>query len=311
MTLLMNGQISKHLSMKKIFILILSVILIPGCKKKDSFLVKGTINGTNRESIIINRIDINTIQFVDSARINSKGSFRIRIKTTEPDFYQVGFSSTNFMTLLAQPGEKITINFTDENLYKNYTVTGSEGSQQVKTLDLKLLDTRRKIDSLNSVFREASLAPGFDTVQPRLTQEILDLVRAQRKFNIEFIVSHINSFASIKALYQKLNDETYVLYETRDLQYFKIVSDSLKFHYPDSRHTKALLKTVDDGIKQLNAIRLNQMISTLPETKLDPVLKDINGRTVSVSSLKGRYVLLAFWSSESRDCVVENLQLKE
>jgi len=27
--------------------------------------------------------------------------------------------------------------------------------------------------------------------------------------------------------------------------------------------------------------------------------------------LKGKYVLLAFWSSESRDCIAENLQLKE
>jgi thiol-disulfide isomerase/thioredoxin len=61
----------------------------------------------------------------------------------------------------------------------------------------------------------------------------------------------------------------------------------------------------------LYASQLNQLTQTIPETKLDPSLKDINGKRITLSSLKGRYVLLSFWSSESRDCIVENLQLKE
>jgi hypothetical protein len=49
----------------------------------------------------------------------------------------------------------------------------------------------------------------------------------------------------------------------------------------------------------------------LPETRLDPDLTDINGKKVRLSSLKGKYVLLAFWSADSRECIAENLQLKE
>jgi peroxiredoxin len=97
----------------------------------------------------------------------------------------------------------------------------------------------------------------------------------------------------------------------RDLQYIKIVSDSLTRHYPESRHTKALIRSLEDGMKQLNTEKFNQLIETLPEAKLDPDLKDINGRRVALSSLRGKYVLLAFWSSESRDCISENLQLKD
>jgi len=298
-------------SMKKVLILIIPIILISGCKKNDSFTIRGFINNSTHESISLSKIDVNNIEFIDSVKISRKGEFRIRVKATEPDFYQLGFSESDFMTLLAEPGEKISLEFADENIYTNYTVEGSEGSELVRILDLRLLETRRKLDSLNIAYEKASAEPGFETVQPKMAQAAAYIVKAQRRFNIEFVVNNINSLASIKALYQKLNDETYVLYDNRDLQYLKIVSDSLTRHYPDSRHTKALVKSFEEGMRNLNAMRMSQIIDNIPETKLDPVLNDINGRSVALSSLRGKYVLLAFWSSESRDCITENIQLKE
>ncbi|MCU0460899.1 MAG: AhpC/TSA family protein [Bacteroidales bacterium] len=297
--------------MKKILLLLIPLAILSGCRKNDSFTVNGTIKDHTHEYITITKVDINSIEFIDSAKISSNGRFRIRIKATEPDFYQAGFSPTNFMTLLAEPGEKINLTFADENLYLNYAVEGSEGSELVQTLDYKLLDTRRKLDSLDILFKKASTEPEAAAVQEKLSQEALAIAKAQRRFNIEFVVKNITSLATIKALYQKLNDKTYVLYDKYDLQYLKIASDSLTRYYPDSRHTKALVKSLEEGIRELNAIKLNQLVENLPETKLDPVLKDINGRIVALSSLRGKYVLLAFWSSESRDCIAENLQLKE
>jgi hypothetical protein len=121
----------------------------------------------------------------------------------------------------------------------------------------------------------------------------------------------MNSLAAIKALYQRINENMYVLYEPRDLQYLKIVSDSLKRHYPDSKHTKALISDFEKEQNQFFARNLQKMTDTIPEMKLNPELKDINGKRISLSSLRGKYVLLSFWSADSRDCVVENLQLKE
>ena len=49
----------------------------------------------------------------------------------------------------------------------------------------------------------------------------------------------------------------------------------------------------------------------MPKTKLDPDLIDISGKRVALSSLKGKYVLLDFWSAKSQECIDENLQMKE
>lgn len=297
--------------MKKYLALIIPVLIVSGCNKRNSFIIDGKVNETSQHKIYIHKVDIDTPVLIDSAEINKKGIFRFRIKTTEPDFYQVGYSSEDFITLLAEPGEKINLIFSGKDLSGNYSVSGSEGSMLVHTLDQKLLETKSRLDSIDALYEAASKEPGFETRGPGLEKEYLDLLKEQRKFNIGFIIENMTSLAAIKALYQRINENMYVLYETRDLQYLKIVSDSLKRYYPDSKHTKALISDFEKEHTLFFARNIQRMTDTIPETKLNPDLKDINGKRIALSSLQGKYVLLAFWSANSRDCVSENLQLKE
>lgn len=297
--------------MKKSLALLILIIFTISCKKNDLFLVTGHIKNPKHNYIYISRVDINTITLLDSSKINNKGNFRFRIKSREPDFYQVGSTSKDFVTLLASPGEKIALSFLGDNLYNDYSVGGSKGSEQVRVLDYKLIKTKNSLDSLTTLYDKASKEPGFDTKKNLIEQEYLKIIKEQRKFNIVFIIQNTGSLATIKAIYQKINDDMYVLYDSHDLQYMKIASDSLKRYYPESKHTKALINDFGKELNQLYASQLNQLTQSIPETKLDPSLKDLNGKRITLSSLKGKYVLLAFWSSESRDCIVENLQLKE
>jgi thiol-disulfide isomerase/thioredoxin len=144
-----------------------------------------------------------------------------------------------------------------------------------------------------------------------LETEFNDLIKAQRKKNVEFIINNLNSLASIKALYQRINAETYVLYDPHDLQYLKIVTDSLTRHYPNSKQVQALGRDFEKEMNQMYASQIEQIAKNLPQTKLDPDLKTIDGKRIALSSLKGKYVLLTFWSVQSKDCIAENLQLKE
>jgi thiol-disulfide isomerase/thioredoxin len=297
--------------MKKSLLLLILVIFTISCKKNDSFLVTGHIKNVKQNYVYVSRVDINTTILLDSSRVSNKGNFRFRIKSREPDFYQVGSSSKDFVTLLASPGEKIALFFPGDNLFNDYTVSGSKGSEQVRTLDYKLIRTKNSLDSLSSVYEKASKESGFDTKKSLIEQEYLKVIKDQRKFNIVFIIQNTTSLATIKAIYQKINNDMYVLYDAHDLQYMKIASDSLKRYYPESKHTKALINDFGKELNQLYSSQLNQLAESIPETKLDPSLKDLNGKRITLSALKGKYVLLAFWSSESRDCIVENIQLKE
>jgi hypothetical protein len=297
--------------MKRILFLLALALIFSGCNNKGKFAVKGVIKDSKQKYIYLNRLDVDTPVLIDSAKISRKGSFYFSVKATGADFYQLGFSSTNFITLLAEPGEKINLLFNGKNLFENYMVGGSAGSVKLQVLDLTLADTKRKLDSLSTIYTKASQETGFDVKGPLLDAEFNALIKTQRKKNIEFILNNLNSLASIKALYQRINPETYVLYDQHDLQYLKIVTDSLTRRYPNSKQVQALARDFEKEMNQMYISQIEQISKNLPKTVLDPHLKNIAGNRIALSSLKGKYVLLTFWSVQSRDCIEENLQLKE
>ncbi len=296
--------------MKKYLFITLLFAAGIACTRKDQLTINGTTGQKEGENVYLSKVDINIPVIIDSAKIKSNGSFRFRIKATEPDFYQLG-NTSDFVTLLASPGENINITFTGQGYAAAYQVSGSEGSEKIREIDARLINTKARIDSLNRVFAGIPGENESLSDNAEYAEKYIRIVQDQRKYNISFILENINSLAAIKALYQKIDDETYVLYQTRDLQYLKIVSDTLKKYYPASKHTKALVSDFGNEMARYYSNQLQNISGSLPETVLDPDLNDINGKRIKLSSLRGKYVLLAFWSVSSRDCITENLQLKE
>jgi len=297
--------------MKRLLFLVLIALIYSGCKEKNSITINGVIKGENAGNIYFHRLDLETPVLIDSSEISNKGTFRIKIKVNEPDFYQVSLSSENFITLLVEPGEKIKLEFRSNTLYDNYSVSGSEGSEKLRIIDQNLIDTKKKLDSLKNAYTSASSEPGFDVKGPELETQFNDLIKQQRRRNIEFIITNTTSLASIKACYQRIDPETYVLYDPKDLQYLKIVSDSLNKYYPNSRHVQALTRDFQSELTQMNADQLVRLSEQLEPVKLNPDLKNTEGKRISLESLRGKHVLVTFWSVGSQDCINENVQLKE
>ena len=297
--------------MKKTLIFLILLLIIAGCQSKNAFTIYGTVKEFKNKTILLNKVNVNTLMFIDSSKIRSNGKFKFKIKASSTDFYQLGLSNTDFITILAEPGEKINLVFNGTNLSQNFTVSGSEGSEKLRMLDMRLARTKQKLDSLRTLYEAASKEPGFDTKGPLLENEYGNVLKDIRKKNIEFIINNIKSLASIKALYQRIDENTYVLYDPRDLQYLKIVSDSLGRYYPKSVNVQALAEDVKRELNQMYSRQYQELASSSPEIHLDPNLKDIKGNRISLSSLKGKVVLLTFWSVESKDCIAENLQLKD
>lgn len=296
----------------KILLPVLFLVLLASCGQKSKIEISGLVNNANQKYIYLDEMDINQRNLVDSAKIRKKGTFHFRIHSTEPNYYQLRLTSRNFITLLASPGEKISVVSKDRYLPENYEVFGSEGSSLIKKLDDQLRKTIYKTDSISALYKESQENPGFDTIGLQFNDAYTKVIQDQRRFTIRFILENISSLVAIKALYQKLDSTTYVLYDNKDLQYLKIVADSLKVHYPDSKHTKVLVIDLEQGLKRFNALRLAKLIQNSGKEKsLDIALPNPVGDTILLSSFRDHYVLLSFWASTDETSVVENLELKK
>ena len=197
---------------------VMSILLFFSCHRHRQVILSGTLHGAGRKMVYVELLNINVSTPLDSVRTDRRGSFRMRIPLEEPSFLLLKRSKNNFITLLARPGEKIHITADSLFLQAGYRVTGSQGSSLVKQLDDRLRVTVRQIDSLAALYRSSMDRPGFDTLRPRLEDAYRQLLEKQRKYNIAFILDHMHSLAAIKALYQKIDKNTYVLNDVKDLQ---------------------------------------------------------------------------------------------
>lgn len=283
--------------MKRFLPVLLAALLLAGCNNDNKVVIKGSFTVPVEGVVYLDQSEVDRSIRVDSAVIK-RGEFKFVTEVTGPEFYQLRFTGNEFVALLVMPGEKISLEIGKTPVAMNYNVQGSPGSADIQMLDQQLLVTKTRLDSITNIYNALS-DDDIDLRGPELQAAYKEVVDAQRKFNIKFVVENISSMSSIQALYQRIDENTYVLYQPRDLQYLKIVSDSLSVRYPVSRHVRALKENVTSELNQMYIDRISSIAMQLPETKSSPDLPDINGKMVNIASLKGKYVLVSFWSTTS------------
>lgn len=294
--------------MKKFVLVLFVAATLAGCGEDDKVVIKGSFGEGKDGVVYLDQSDVDRSTVIDSAVIK-RNRFKFSTALTGPEFLQVRLNNNDFVGLLASPGEEIILDFGSSPLVMNYTVSGSAGSDLIRGLDQYLFTTKVKLDSLTKLYTGLS-DEELAVKGPGLEKAYVDAVEAQRKHNIEFILENITSLASIKALYQRIDENTYVLYQPRDLQFLKIVSDSLSVKYPVSKHVRALKENVTSELNRMYIDRLTSMATEVNPAKTDPVLPDPQGKMIRLSSLRGKYVLVTFWATTSEDCLAELSALK-
>ncbi|MFP4489520.1 MAG: thioredoxin-like domain-containing protein [Bacteroidales bacterium] len=298
-------------NIKRSAMLALLVLLAASCNNNDSIIIKGSYPGEGHDYIYINRVNLNNPVPVDSARISKKGSFRVRMEAEEPAFYTLGFDNNEFITVVAEPGDRISLDFNSRRMQNGYTVSGSTESEKVRQLDKKLGQTILALDSISTEYLEATESEDEEKAA-ELEQLYLKRLKEQRMHNIGFILDNLSKLSAIKALYQSIDENTYVLYEPRDLQYLKLVSDSLSKHYPGITLTNTLMENLESELNQMYINRITREAEQAEAVSLDADLRNVNGQRIRLSEvIKNNYVLLSFWSAESKECVSNNMHLKQ
>jgi len=92
----------------------------------------------------------------------------------------------------------------------------------------------------------------------------------------------------------------------------KIVADSLSKSYPDVAFVESFVNDARNAEKKFYNLKgLSEKLKTAKIGVLDIALPDTQGDTIKLSSLKGKTVLVYFWSAMSQDSRSLNPQLKD
>lgn len=244
----------------------------------------------------------------DSVKIKRDGSFEFKGKIKYPNFFLLRLNEKNFVTLLVDTTEKIMVYGDAANFSRDYIVEGSPGSLLVQELNEHLSKTKQKLDSVRSrkiVFRTHE---NYRFEKIRWDQELVDIKNNQIDYSTGFVQKHPFSMASVLALYQKFDDSNYVV---QDLQSLKVAASALNTVFPNSEHVKALYANTKRLMNQEKNSKLQEFIAKNGANSPDIKLPNSNGRDISLSSLKGKIVLIQFWSAMDRASRIQNEALTE
>ena len=281
-----------------------SLLLLCSChqKEKGNFTVTGTYKDADKlvstdgpvSKVFLLEVPYGKDQppvALDSAKLSGNaGNFTLSGIARTQEVYELVFGNNVIAVPIINDAPEITVNVDLGKKDDFYDVTGSEATNQLKELisvfgkkNFELEKISMDVDSLKRANAEDSVVLAMLAKKNTALQDLNTYLK-------QFINTNTNATVSALALSWSSRS-----FSTAD---FESALNDLSKKYPTN--------TVLQGMKQSYEQQVAQMATKESQEKgndwvgkqaPDLALPDVNGHTVSLSSFKGKYLLVDFWAS--------------